>query len=144
MPHQGSRRRRPEVLARTVRVESWASRVSLHVEKGRALPSRLSCDSWLELRGSGDEPIREVGEFRVHLHIDDLEQARSGGLLAIGHILQTRPHVHALVRLPRAAFDHVWAMATSGQLRYCYLVFSEPKRGSAPIVSTYFSNEEPE
>jgi hypothetical protein len=30
--------------------------------------------------------------------IDDLEQRRAGALLAIGHILQIRPHFQALVR----------------------------------------------
>lgn len=144
MPHQRSRRRPPEVLARTVRLKSWATRVSFHVDKQRGVPSRLSCDSWLELRGSGDEPVQQVREFSVSLHIDDLEQRRSVDAPAIGHVLQTRPHVQAVIGLPRAAFDHVWALAIAGQLRYCYLVFTEPKRGSAPIGSTYFSNDGPE
>ena len=117
---QRARRRRPEALARTVRVEPYAARVSHDVDRRRGLPSRLSCDSWLERRGSGDEPVQEVSEFRVSQHVDGLEQ-------------------------PPLGID--WRSATSckpGHLRYCYLVFTEPKRGSAPIVSTYFSNEGPE
>ena len=38
-------------------------------------------------------------------------------------------------------FDHVWSLATSGHLRYCYLAFPEPKRGSAVIVSASFFSE---
>jgi hypothetical protein len=40
-----------------------------------------------------------------------------------------------------ADFDRVWALATSGQLRYCRLALTEPRRRSALIVSVSFSKE---
>ncbi len=75
--------------------------------------------------------------------VDEHEQPRSEARCAIGDVLQTRSHVQALVRLPRAA-DHCARWRLLGGLRYYHLVFTEPTRGSAAIVSTYFSNEGPE
>jgi len=70
---------------------------------------------------------------------------RSVASLAAGHsvgaIIQIRPHVHAVVGLPTADFDRVWTLAMSGQLRYCQMVFTEPRRRSAHIINISFSNE---
>jgi hypothetical protein len=40
-----------------------------------------------------------------------------------------------------ADFDRVWSMAISGHLNYVHVVFTEPDRRSALIVSVAFSNK---
>ena len=60
---------------------------------------------------------------------------------SIGAIIQVRPTLTAVVRVPVADFDRVWSMAISGHLNYVHVVFTEPDRRSALIVSVAFSNK---
>ena len=38
-----------------------------------------------------------------------------------------KPRIQAVIGLPTVHFDRVWALATSGFLRYCWMAFTEPK-----------------
>jgi len=38
-------------------------------------------------------------------------------------------------------FDRVWGLTLSGLLRFSWLAFTEPHRGSAAVISIEFSNE---
>jgi hypothetical protein len=49
--------------------------------------------------------------------------------------------VDAVIAMPGVDFDRVWMLAASGQLHYCWLAFTEPRRGRALIVSASFSKE---
>jgi len=140
MPSRRPRRRREETLGRMIRVQSVESSVFLSRGKPRGLPHRLNCGSTLMLRGTGDEPVRDVQAFTVSLHVQDTEDPQWTDPLTIGAIIQVRPSVRAVVWVPMRAFDHVWALAVSGRLRYCHLGFTAPKRGAAVVVSATFSN----
>ncbi len=83
-----------------------------------------------------------MSEWSVLLCVDD--RPSGGDNLSVGAISQCKPQMHAVVWLPREPFDRAWTLAGAGQLRYCWLAFTEPQRGGARIVSASFTNESEE
>jgi len=134
-------RSRPEILARLVRIDSVDASVSVHVDEPRGLPPRRCCRDWLELRGESEEALRDVRQFLVSLHVDERDEPGPARPPAVGAIIQIRPRIQAVIGMAGTTFDRLWALATSGQLRYCRLAFTEPRRGSALIVSAEFSSQ---
>jgi hypothetical protein len=53
------------------------------------------------LRGTGDEPVRDVQAFNVSLHVQDTEEPQWTNPLTIGAIIQVRPSVRAVVWILR-------------------------------------------
>lgn len=97
-----SRRRRrrhphPEILARVIRIASIDPSVFIHADKPRGLPPRIESHHWLELRGWSDEPLGEVYEFTVHLHVDERREPGPVVPPAIGSILRVNPMVAAVM-----------------------------------------------
>jgi hypothetical protein len=103
-------------------------------------PRPLDWASRLEILGTGNQPVKETRAFRVTLRAQDTDQPSPRYPASIGAIIQVRPSIVGGVWLPTRAFDHAWAMATSGQLRYLHLSFTTPKRSTAFIMSASFSN----
>jgi hypothetical protein len=95
----------------------------------------------LELRGTVDEPIRDVRDVVISVHVDEREEPGSTNPPSVGAIVGVRPTVQAVVALTSASFDRLWTMAMSGQLRYIWLALTEPHRRSALVVSASFSNQ---
>jgi hypothetical protein len=96
------------------------------------------------VRGTADEPIRDVRKIVITLHPEDREEPGTSNPPSVGAIIQLRPHVQAVVALPHADFDRAWSLATSGHLRFCWLAFTEPHRRSALVVSVSFASEREE
>lgn len=82
-----------------------------------------------------------VREFQVSVHRHDHDRP-SENPPSVGAITQVRPHIHAVVWMPAPYFEDTWEMASSGALRYCWMAFTEPKRGWAVVLSASFSNEQ--
>jgi hypothetical protein len=95
----------------------------------------------LEVRGNADEPVRDIVELVITVHPDNREEPGPGGLPSVGAIIQLRPHIQAVVKLPSVDFDRAWSLATGGYLRFCWMAFTEPHRRFAHVVSVSFSNE---
>lgn len=129
---------------RTIRVSSVGLHVGWRAEKRRGEAACFTGQTWIEIRGESDEPLREVRDFVVSLHPDDRTEPGPNIPPSVGAILQLQPVVRAVVGLESASFERVWTLASSNQLRYCWLAFTEPVRRSALIVSTTFSSEEEE
>jgi hypothetical protein len=75
----------------------------------------------------------------VHLHAD--QDASTSVPHSIGSLIQIRPMLHAVVGIPKTDYERVWILATSGQLKYVRVAFTEPRRNSALVVSAQFSNK---
>jgi hypothetical protein len=133
--------KRQEILNRTICVDSVIFSVFRRAEKPRGTAAYLESRSWLELRGQATEPLGEVHCFVVSLHLDDREEPGSALPPSVGAILSVKPEVHAVIGIERESFDRIWALATSKELRYCWLAFTRPVRRSALIVSASFSNQ---
>jgi hypothetical protein len=130
---------RPVILSRQVRITTIDACVRVRAEKPRGLPAERCSHPCLELQGLADEPLRDVHEFSIHLHVDDSKEPGPALPPAVGAIIQVRPQVQAVIGLTSADFDRVWTLATSGHLRYSRLAFTEPRRRTALIVSASFS-----
>lgn len=141
MPRRPAVRNRQEILNRSIRIDSVGLRVSRRAEKPRGGESRFEDGSWLELRGDAEEPLSDVRRFTILLTLDDREEPGTSNPPSIGAILRLKPEVDAAVSLGRASFDRVWSLATTNLLRYCWLAFMQPYRGSSLIVSASFSSE---
>jgi hypothetical protein len=141
MAHRRSPRRRAEILARTITVDSVSTSLWVSAEKPRGLPARFRSHPWIELRGETEEPVRDVRQFVVSLHVDDSTEPGPVSPPPVGAILTIRPEIQAVVGMNQADFDRAWAMAVSGQLRNCHLAFTEPVRRSPLIVSASISSQ---
>lgn len=129
------------ILSRQLEVRSVAMHVSRIAVKSRGSPPTFEGGPWLEIRGGTAEPIRDIQEIVVSVNVDAREEPGPSNPPSVGAIIQLHPQVHAVVGLPPADFASAWAMATSGQLRYCWMAFTRPHRRSALVVSVSFSNE---
>lgn len=132
---------RQTIIARQIEVKWVALSVSRRVDKPRGLPPSFEGGPHLELRGTVNEAVRDVCDVRISVFLDDLDERSPGSPLSVGTIIQIRPHIVPVVRLPTADFDRAWALAAVGQLRYAWIAFTEPYRNSARVVSISFSNE---
>ena len=135
------RRARATIMAREVRVSSLALHVSTRADKPRGGVPTVESGSWLEVTGEIDKPVREVGTMAVTVLPMVSEEPGASVPPSIGSIIQVRPTLTAVVSVPVADFDRVWSMAISGHLNYVHVVFTEPDRRSALIVSVAFSNK---
>jgi hypothetical protein len=54
---------------------------------------------------------------------------------SVGAIIPIRPQVQVVVGLSGPSFGFLWALAAANQLRYGYLAFTAPHRGSSLVVS---------
>lgn len=141
MPARPRRRQHEEILWQWIRVDSVSLSVSMYRHRRRGVPITLECTSHLRVRGTAGEPLRDVRSFEVSVYRQDEDRLSPMNSSAIGAITQVRPHVGGGIWIPTEHYEHIWAMANAGTLRYCSLAFTQPKRGSALVVNASFSNE---
>jgi hypothetical protein len=137
-------RPRAEIISRTIRVDAVETSVNARIDKRRGEDPRLDCVASLSLRGRMLEPIGDVLACRVQVSPDDRQGPPTGGPPTIGAIIQVRPDVVAVIRIPPPLFNQAWVMATAGQIRSCDLAFTKLVRGMATVVSMYVSSEHEE
>ncbi len=140
MPKKRRTARSQAMLARQIQVQSIAAHVDRRAHKPRGSPPTFEGGPWLQIRGTADEAVGNVNDVTISLHLDESDEPGPVQPPSVGAIIQIRPHIHAVVGLPAADFDRVWALAMSRQLGYCWLAFTEPYRGSAHIINISFSN----
>ena len=135
-------RRKPStvVIGREVRVTSVQAYVGTRAEKPRSEPPRIESRPWLVVSGEIEEPVRDVRQVKISVHVEATTDPRTTEPTSVGWIIGLKPCMHAVVDVSVADFAYVWSLAVSGHLRYCRLAFTEPVRGSAPIVTAQFSN----
>jgi hypothetical protein len=136
------RRRQGEILSREVRIEAQASRMRFHPDDPGDPIS--SSGPYLELCGRAAEPVGDVREFMICLHLDKSMGAPAAVPRSVGTILQAKPLVQAVIAAPSAFFDRTWILAAAGRLRYCNLTFDRPRHGKASVLSASFSDESEE
>jgi len=129
------------IIGRGIQIQSVGVHVSRQTNKPRGEPARFEGGPWLEVRGTADEAVRDVRDIVISVHTDEREEPGPTSPPSVGAIIQVRPKVQAVVGLPSLDFDRLWVLALTGHLRYSWMAFTEPHRGSARIVSVSFSNE---
>lgn len=144
MPKRRATTNRLAILNRSIQVRSVELSVSRRAEKRRGEFPRFEGHPWLKLHGEADEPLGETRQFLIQVNVDDREEPGPSRPPAIGATLRVKPEFDALISLDSASFDRVWSMAAAGLLRYCWIAFTQPYRGSSLVVSASFSSEKEE
>ncbi|MBP9826441.1 MAG: hypothetical protein KBF21_19590 [Thermoanaerobaculia bacterium] len=144
MPKRRTGRGRQEILNRSIHVRSVELSVSRRAQKRRGEFPRFEGHPWLKLHGEAEESLAETRQFLIRVNVDDSEEPGPSRPPAIGAVLRVKPEFDALISLDSASFDRVWSMATAGLVRYCWIAFTQPYRGSSLVVSVSFSSEKEE
>ncbi|MHB0916665.1 MAG: hypothetical protein ACYC1G_02725 [Thiobacillus sp.] len=90
------------------------------------------------------EDLKGVVSAKVSLHPTSDLSLGEGMPLSLGSIIQVKPQVTVVVPLSEAEFDRVWTLASTNQIKSCYLAFHEPFRGYAGVVSFSVNSTLPE
>lgn len=138
---QKQRPRRPSLMSRELRVTSTLFYISAGAEKPRGLEPVLTSNAWLELMGEIEEPVRNVSKMSLTVHPQEKWERAPLGPPSIGGIIQFKPHLHGLIYVPFFEFQLSWSTATSGQLKFVHLAFTEPQSRHSFIVSTLFATK---
>ncbi|HEY7291514.1 MAG TPA: hypothetical protein VH583_16875 [Vicinamibacterales bacterium] len=132
---------REETLSRNVVISSIRPRISLSMRDASGPDPEPNFHSGLELRGTMNEPIRDVHDVTFSLWLDRDHQIGPNRPAYVGFITQVRPAVGVIAGCRPADFDYLWSLALSGQLTHAYVHFTKPRYSSASVVSMAFSNE---
>jgi hypothetical protein len=137
-------RRGEQTLTRTIEVSSCITSVHVGIDQPRGCEPMIETRPWIEARGIADEALGGERDCLVSVHIDD--DLKPGPLrpAAVGAVIQTRPEVTAVLGLPHADFDRLWAMALSESLRFVWFSCATPRYRKARIFSASFSSQREE
>jgi hypothetical protein len=138
------RRARTEILNRSVEINSFRASVGLRIDQPRDPDPEIEGKPWLELRGTTDEPIREVHDVVFSIYPEDKPVVGTMRPPGVGSIIQTRPSISVVVSFAHVDFDRVWVLALSGQLKHAHVIFTKPRYNSALVLNVSFSNEREE
>ena len=133
--------RGPEMLSRTVQVSSFSTRVGLYAIERRGEEPEIDSQPWLELRGTLDEPVREVRDVLISLFPREKVEVGTARPASVASVIQIRPHLSVVAAFPISEFDRLWTMALHGHVKYAYVYFTKPHYKTAHVVSLSFSNE---
>ena len=123
------RSRGPETLNRTVEISSFRTSLRVGVDEPRDPEPEIEVKPWLELRGTLDEPVRQIREVVLSLYPDARTKVGTARPPAVGAIIGVRSAVEAVITLPHAEFDRIWSFALSGHLKHvtCLAFFGPPE-----------------
>src|SRR5436309_3019567 len=93
------KRRGQEILNRNVEVSSFQTFVSVRAFKERSAEPDIERRPWLELIGTMDEPVREVRDIYIHVHMVDKYQVGTARPPAVGAVVQVRPTLSVVLDL---------------------------------------------
>ena len=99
---------------------------------------------WLELRGTLDEPVRDVRDVAFSLYPDAQVVIGTARPAAVGSIIHVRPCVSVVLKLPFADFDRLWSLTLAGQCKHAHISLTEPRYGRALVTNASFSNQSEE
>ena len=140
MPRRNMRGRK-EMLSRTLEVVSFRTSVHLGAVAPRGEEPYIECQTWLELSGTMNEPVRDVLDVVINMYPKDKVEPGSVRPAAVGAVLQIRPHLDVVAAFPSVDFDRMLVLAIGGQLKHGNLCFTTPHRNKALVVSMSFSSE---
>ena len=133
------KKRGEELLLRTATLSSACASVSAGASERRGEPPAISGDHWLILRGTLDEPVKDVRDVQFSLHGEEHPQPGPAKPTSVGAVVQMRPHMTVYVRVPAAEFDRLWTAAAL--IKHAHFLFTKPHYGTALVTSVMFSSE---
>jgi hypothetical protein len=133
------KKRGEELLLRTATLSSACASVSIGASERKGVPTRIGGHHWLIFRGTLDEPVKNVREVQFTLHGEEHPEPGPAKPASIGAVVQMRPHMTVLVRVPAVEFDRLWT--TASLIRHAHFLFTKPHYGTALVASVMFSSE---
>src|SRR5262249_34031704 len=121
MSKKPGRTGRPETFNRNISITSFRTSVSVRVDEPRDPEPEIEVKPWLELRGTLEEPLNQTSEIMFSVYPDPSTKVGPARPPAVGSILGMRNGVDAVVSIPHAEFDRVWAFALSGHLKHAWM-----------------------
>ena len=85
------RSQRPELLSRNLEFSSHRVSVHLHAVHHKGVEPYIESKPWLELKGTANEPVRDVKDVVVSLYPEDKPVVGTARPAACGAIVGTRP-----------------------------------------------------
>jgi hypothetical protein len=143
-PRMARRKRkggRPEVLSRSVKVVETETRIWICAHKPRGANPVVESRPWLGLRGTMNEPVRGVSDIEINLYPDAKVESEPKHAECIGAVIDVKPLLNLVVAASSSAFDLIWALALSGQLKHASCTFTKPHYRSAQVTSLSVSNK---
>lgn len=135
------KRARVEYLIRSIEVRSVYTHLSLHVDGERTGHPKPGGNCWMEVRGVFDEPVKGQSEVVISIQEDERGEIGPARPASIGHVIQMRPHLRAVVAMPPKAFERTWTLAASGRLSHAWISMTKPHYNDASVPSVAFANE---
>ena len=130
-----------ESVMRIIEVKSVPMYVTQRIND-RWHTHRPGGDSWLQVRGTMDEPIEGQSVVEVSIHeCEPDERGTHEPTNSIGTLIQLRPNAQIVLDMPAKTFGRLWTMAAGGRLRHIWLSMTKPKGKDIQVVSVSFQNE---
>jgi hypothetical protein len=98
---------KPEMLSRTVTASSFAAIVRIGAVHRRGEEPEVETQPWLELRGTLDEPVREIHEVRISMYPKAKVEIGTARPASIGAVIGMRPEMSVVPTWPQDEFDRV-------------------------------------
>ncbi len=118
---------RPEIWTRTITISSFRESIGVHGAHHRGSDPEIESRISLELTGLVDEPVRDTREIEVLVFPEDELRVGTARPVAVGAIIEFRPHLKLVVSFLHRDFDRLCMMALSGHLKFVHVMFTEPQ-----------------
>ncbi len=135
------RKHHTEMLTRSVEISTFRVSLSLRIDEPRMPDPEFETTPWLELRGTLNEPIRDVRNVLFSVYPKDKVVVGTARPASVASIIQIRPEVSVVSALPHVDFDRMLSMTFAGQVRFAWMFFTKPHYGRGLVKNLSFSNE---
>lgn len=107
----------------------------------RGAEPEIESQPWLELRSRLHEPVKGVTDLKMSLYPKERLTMRPARPASVGSIIGTKSELYVVLPWSQAEFDRVWALASSGHLKFTDLCFTSSRYRRSHVVRASFSNE---
>lgn len=139
-----SNKRRQEIQYRHGLITDWRFDLHIQAERPRGGLAQRESRMYLELSGHLTEPLAGITQFSMLAFVSKEPKAGQGDVASVGSLTRIKPSIKGAVDLSVTEFQTLTQMASSQQLRSCYIAFQAPYRGHALLVSISFSSALPD
>lgn len=125
-------------------ITDWQFDMHIQAERPRGGSAQRESRMYLELKGELTKPLSGVTKFSILTFISEAPKTGQGVVASVGSLTRIKPLIQGGVDLSFAEFQTLTQIASTQQLRSCYLAFQAPFRGHALIASISFGSALPD
>jgi hypothetical protein len=106
------------MLSRNVEITVVSATVGLHAVHHKGAEPYVESQPWLELRGTATEPVKSVTDVKIRMWLRETPKVGTARPASVGAVLGAKPELSFGLSWPPDAFDRVWVLALTGQLKF--------------------------